>query len=248
MAVSSITPHAELMRPQPRLWPASLSVEHYRRVLNESPFPHFLVNSCKVAGQVTTLALPLAFGGGYALSRFRFRGRGLFGMVLLGTQMLPAIMLAVPLYVTLSMFNLIDTHAALIVCYTTFALPFTTWMMRGFFDGLPKEIEECAQVDGCGRWRTLWSVVLPLSAPGLVAAAVLVFLLAWNEYLFAMLFINTEELKTFPVGITLFISRWRVDYGALMAASVTVSVPVAVLFLLLQRRFVAGLTAGAVRG
>ena len=248
MLASSVTPQSELLQPDPRLWPASPSLEHYHRVLADSPFPRFLLNSCQVAGVVTLLALPLAFAGGYAFSRFRFRGRGLLGITLLGTQMLPAIMLAVPLYVTMATFGLIDTHVALVICYTTFALPFTTWMMRGFFDGLPREIEECAQVDGCSRWRTLTAVVLPLSAPGLVTAAILVFLLAWNEYLFAMLFIHTEELKTFPVGLTLFTSRWRVDYGALTAASVLVTIPVAVLLLVLQRRLVSGLTAGAVKG
>ncbi len=248
MVVCSVTPRDLLMTPDPPLWPQAFTFDHYRHVLSDSPFPTHVGNSFRVAGLVTLLVVPLAFGGGYALSRYRFRGRRAFGLMLLGTQMLPAIMLAVPMYVTLAWLELIDTHAALVICYATFALPFATWMLRGFFDGLPPELEECAQIDGCNRLAMLVRIVLPLCAPGLVATAILAFLLAWNEYLFALLFINSEQLKTFPVGLDIFTSRWLVDYGALMAASVMVSVPVAVLFLLLQQRLVAGLTAGAVKG
>lgn len=248
MVVSSLTPQGDLMVTEPAAWPETLTTEHYRHVLADSPFAGFVMNSVKVASAVTLLVMPLAFGGGYALSRFRFRGRRLFGFTLLGTQMLPPIMLAVPLYVTIAALGLVDTHAALVICYATFAVPFAAWMLRGFFDGLPGELEDSARIDGCGRWGVMWRIVLPLAAPGLAATAILAFLLAWNEYLFAMLFINSEQLKTFPVGVTMFMSRWRVDYGALMAASVMVSVPVAVLFLVLQRWLVTGLTAGAVKG
>ena len=248
MVILSLTPQQELVRGAPSLTPSRLSLEHYHRVWTETSFPQFVANSCKVSAIVTIIALPLALCGGYALSRFRFRGRRTIGLTLLASQMLPAILLAVPLYATMAAIGLIDTHASLIICYATFALPFSCWMMRGFLDGLPVQIEECAQIDGCSRLRTLWSIVLPISTPGLAAAGALIFLLAWNEYLFAMVFINSEQLKTYPVGITAFISRFGADYGALMASSVIVSVPVVLVFLLLQRHMISGLTAGAVKG
>jgi multiple sugar transport system permease protein len=237
-----------MVREKLALSPTVWSLENYRRVLRDSTFVGSVANSSKVALTVTLLAVPLAFAGGYALARYRSRGTRLVGLALLASQMLPAIMLAIPLYVLLAKLRLIDTHTALIVAYTTFALPFTTWMLRGFFEGIPREIEECALVDGCSRRRMLWRIVLPISLPGLAAAAILVFLLAWNEYLFAMLLIHSENLKTFPVTLTTFTSRWRVDYAALAAASVIVSVPVATVFLLLQRYLVSGMTAGAVKG
>jgi multiple sugar transport system permease protein len=248
MAVASVSPHRVMVREKLALSPTVWSLENYRRVLRDSTFVGSVANSSKVALTVTLLAVPLAFAGGYALARYRSRGTRLVGLALLASQMLPAIMLAIPLYVLLAKLRLIDTHTALIVAYTTFALPFTTWMLRGFFEGIPREIEECALVDGCSRRRMLWRIVLPISLPGLAAAAILVFLLAWNEYLFAMLLIHSENLKTFPVTLTTFTSRWRVDYAALAAASVIVSVPVATVFLLLQRYLVSGLTAGAVKG
>jgi multiple sugar transport system permease protein len=248
MAVASVSPHRVMVREKLALSPTVWSLENYRRVFRDSTFVGSVANSSKVALTVTLLAVPLAFAGGYALARYRSRGTRLVGLALLASQMLPAIMLAIPLYVLLAKLRLIDTHTALIVAYTTFALPFTTWMLRGFFEGIPREIEECALVDGCSRRRMLWRIVLPISLPGLAAAAILVFLLAWNEYLFAMLLIHSENLKTFPVTLTTFTSRWRVDYAALAAASVIVSVPVATVFLLLQRYLVSGLTAGAVKG
>jgi multiple sugar transport system permease protein len=248
MAVASVSPHRVMVREKLALSPTVWSLENYRRVLRDSTFVGSVANSSKVALTVTLLAVPLAFAGGYALARYRSRGTRLVGLALLASQMLPAIMLAIPLYVLLAKLRLIDTHTALIIAYTTFALPFTTWMLRGFFEGIPREIEECALVDGCSRQRMLWRIVLPISLPGLAAAAILVFLLAWNEYLFAMLLIHSENLKTFPVTLTTFTSRWRVDYAALAAASVIVSVPVATVFLLLQRYLVSGLTAGAVKG
>jgi multiple sugar transport system permease protein len=248
MAVASVSPHRVMVREKLALSPTVWSLENYRRVLRDSTFVGSVANSSKVALTVTLLAVPLAFAGGYALARYRSRGTRLVGLALLASQMLPAIMLAIPLYVLLAKLRLIDTHTALIIAYTTFALPFTTWMLRGFFEGIPREIEECALVDGCSRQRMLWRIVLPISLPGLAAAAILVFLLAWNEYLFAMLLIHSENLKTFPVTLTTFTSRWRVDYAALAAASVIVSVPVATVFLLLQRYLVSGMTAGAVKG
>jgi multiple sugar transport system permease protein len=248
MAVASVSPHRVMVREKLALSPTVWSLENYRRVFRDSTFVGSVANSSKVALTVTLLAVPLAFAGGYALARYRSRGTRLVGLALLASQMLPAIMLAIPLYVLLAKLRLIDTHTALIIAYTTFALPFTTWMLRGFFEGIPREIEECALVDGCSRQRMLWRIVLPISLPGLAAAAILVFLLAWNEYLFAMLLIHSENLKTFPVTLTTFTSRWRVDYAALAAASVIVSVPVATVFLLLQRYLVSGMTAGAVKG
>jgi multiple sugar transport system permease protein len=198
MAVASVSPHRVMVREKLALSPTVWSLENYRRVLRDSTFVGSVANSSKVALTVTLLAVPLAFAGGYALARYRSRGTRLVGLALLASQMLPAIMLAIPLYVLLAKLRLIDTHTALIIAYTPSRCHSPPGCCAGFFEGIPREIEECALVDGCSRQRMLWRIVLPISLPGLAAAAILVFLLAWNEYLFAMLLIPFRKSQDVP--------------------------------------------------
>lgn len=185
--------------------------------------------------------------GGYGLSRFRFRGRGFLSYFILTTQVLPGSLLIIPLYVIMGNLQLLDTRIGLVAAYCTFSVPFCTWMMKGFFDTIPISLEEAARVDGAGRFRIFSTVVLPLTVPGLVATGIFSFINGWNEYLFASTFMKSYENWTLPVGIASFQGQYTTNWGTLMAGAVLITIPVVILFLLLQKHLVSGMTAGAVK-
>jgi ABC-type glycerol-3-phosphate transport system permease component len=247
MAISSVKPEAELFALRPTLAPGTFSAEFYTRLLFRTPFVRYFANSLIVSGVTMVLVCAVAIFAAYALARFRFRGREPFALSMLLGQMFPSVLLAIPLFVILSQLGLLDSFVGLILAYLTFALPFTAWMLRGYFMGIPEDLEEAAMIDGCSRLGALFRVVLPLAAPGIAATAILGFMLAWNEYLFAAIFLNQEDLKTLPVGLSGYISPWNIDYGVLMSGSVMATIPVVVFFILVQRYIIAGLTAGAVK-
>jgi ABC-type glycerol-3-phosphate transport system permease component len=230
------------------LIPQRPTLVHYEFVLGSTDFPRWLRNSLQVAVATTLFSLAIGSLGGYAMSRWRFRGRGVYGNTLLIVQMFPGVMLGIPLFLLLDDYGLIDTLWALLVTYLTFALAFSVWMLKGYFDAIPREIEEAALIDGANRLQVLWQIVLRLATPGIVTVAVFTFLLAWNEFFFAYLFLVSPEKMTLTLGLFTFIRQFTTEWGHIMAAGVLTCIPALVFFFLLQRALVRGLIAGAMKG
>jgi len=248
MVSTSLKPPEEVFTPRPRWIPLNPTLRNFVNILGETPFPRYFLNSVVVAFVTMLLALVVTVFAGYALSRYRFRGKQAFSLWLLVSQMFPPMLLVIPIFVLMLKLGLYNTYVSLIITYGTFALPFSTWMLKAYFDTVPLDLEEAAMVDGCTRLQALARVVLPLAAPGIVTVALFVFILAWQEYMFALTLTRTTDMRTLPVGISLFLGEYRVLWGSLMAGSVVVTAPVILLFSYLQRYIVEGLTLGAVKG
>ncbi|HTN61131.1 MAG TPA: carbohydrate ABC transporter permease [Devosia sp.] len=231
-------------------WPTSFSWSNYAAVLNTGSFPRNLLNSVFIATVTVLLALLLAITASFALSRVRFRGRSLLLMTILGVSMFPQIAVLAGLFEVIRFLGIYNTPWALIFSYTIFTLPFTVWVLTTFMRDLPLEIEEAAIVDGATPWVIITRVFLPLMWPALVTTGLLAFIGAWNEFLFALTFTSSNETRTVPVAIALLSggSQHEIPWGAIMAASVIVTVPLVVLVLIFQRKIVSGLTAGGVKG
>lgn len=238
----------EIFTRTPRFIPRDPTLENYRYIFSETPVPRYFLNSLVIASATALIGTVITCLAAYALSRFQFRGKTGYLTMLLVTQMFPAALFLAPLYIVLRNYHLINTPWALIVSYSTFVIPFCTWMLKGYFDGIPIDLEEAAMVDGASRIRALRTIVLPLAAPGLATAVLFAFLLGWQEFMFAIAYVQSDNLRTLPVGIALMQSTYGVAYGYLMAAAVVVTVPILVLFAFLQRFLIRGLTAGAVKG
>jgi len=245
--ITSLRPTAELMS-LPPLIPTRVTGEHYAAIFHGHPFLRIIANSALVAAGTTLLALALGAPAAFALSMLRVRGRAVILAGVLGISMFPPIATVSPLFLVLSTLGLHDTLFALVITYTAFSLPLAVWLLTNFFGAVPREIYIAARVDGCTAFGALVRVVLPLAAPGLLAAGLLTFVFAWNEFLFALTFTATEAARTIPVGVALFPGLHEVPYGEIAAAAVTVTLPVVVLAAFFQRRIIEGLTAGAVKG
>jgi ABC-type glycerol-3-phosphate transport system permease component len=245
--VASLTPEARLFE-KPSLWPREVTLDHYRALFAERDFWVPIRNSLIVAGTTTLFCVVVGAFCAYAIARLQFRGKSLILGFILAVSMFPQISIVSPLYLLLRQLRLINTYPGLILPYLTFAMPLTVWLLVGFFRQMPRELEEAALVDGAGRLRTLWEIILPLALPGLAATAILTFVYCWNEFLFALCFTLGPERQTVPVAIALFRGQYQVSWGQILAAAVVATAPVTLLVLLFQRRIVTGLTAGAVKG
>ena len=244
----SVTPQNLLYSEGIKLWPTHMTMENYVTVLKASDFPRYFLNSLIVSIATALAVTAVASLAGYALSRFRFRGKAWVSLVLLLTQTFPLVMVIPPIFRIMGQLGLTDNLYGLIVIYTAFNIAFATFLMQSFFDGVPKDLEEAAMIDGCTRVTALRRIILPLTLPGMGATVAFVFTAAWSELLFALMLINSEDQKTFSVGLLTFIGKFAVDWGQMMAASVMALIPVCIFFAFLQRYLVTGLTAGAVKG
>ncbi len=248
MALSSIKTLGELYTVPPVWFPELPTFANYMKVLFASNIPRYFLNSTVISLGSTAIALLLAIFASYGFARFRFRGKaGLQAFVLVG-QLLPTAAIIVPLFITLRYLGLVNTYLGLILVYTIITLPLSVWMLTGYFRAIPVELEEAAIIDGAGRLGILFRITLPLSLPGLVAIIVYAFVTTWNEFIFALVFAEDYRVKTLPIGLAEFSTEFNTDWGAVMAASVIMALPVAILFLAMQKLFVGGLTAGAVKG
>ncbi|GAA3426097.1 sugar ABC transporter permease [Streptosporangium sandarakinum] len=223
------------------------SLDNYVRVLTETGFPSWLLNSVIVAGLTTVIGVFLASTTGYAISRFRFPGyRGVMWMLLV-TQMFPVAILIVPLYNLMAGLGLLNQIPGLVIAYMTVAVPFCAWMMKGYFDSIPREIDQAGMIDGLTPFGTFWRVILPLARPSIAVTAFYSFMTAWGEVAYASVFMTGEDTRTLAVGLQQFVGQHWSDWGLLTASAVLIALPAAVVFLLVQRHLVAGLTAGATK-
>ncbi|MFD3870078.1 carbohydrate ABC transporter permease [Streptomyces sp. NPDC058623] len=248
MAATAFKPGPDIHAAVPQLWPARPTLQHFTKVASDPLFWDAVGNSALVTGLTVLLAVPVAFLSALAIARFRFRGRGVYVTVVMLVQMVPHVALVIPIFLTLSDVGLSDSVTGLVVTYLAFILPFAVWTLRGFIAAVPRELEEAAMVDGCNRTQAFWRIILPLTLPGLIATTVYSMVLAWNEYLFAYFLLGSPDKHTVPLWLTHFVTSEGTDYGALMAGSTIVAVPVVVFFMLVQRHIAGGLTAGAVKG
>ena len=244
----SVTPTSVLYAEGVRMWPSVTTWANYSYVLTRSDFPRFFLNSVIVSGATAVLTTVLAAAAGYAFSRFAFAGKmAVVGLMLL-TQMFPLVMLIAPIFRLLAPLGLTDSLLGLVIVYTAFNTPFATFLMQSFFDGIPRDLEEAAMIDGDTRFGALRRIVLPLTLPGIAATVGFIFTAAWSELLFALMLVSSPQASTFPVGLLGFVSKFSIDFGQMMAAGVLALIPACLFFVFIQRYLVQGLTAGAVKG
>lgn len=248
MLTSSFKQLTELYTIPPHWIPEMPTLDNYSKVLFSSNVPRYFLNSVIISFGSTVLALFLAVFAANGFARFRFRGRSAMQAAVLGAQLLPTAAIIVPLFIILRSFGLINSYLGLILTYMIITLPLTVWMLVGYFRSIPVELEEAAIIDGATRVEILFKITLPLALPGIVAVVIYSFVTTWNEYLFALSFALDANVKTLPIGLSEFTTEFTTDWGAVMAASVVMTAPIAILFLAMQRLFVGGLMAGATKG
>jgi arabinogalactan oligomer/maltooligosaccharide transport system permease protein len=230
-------------------WPSRWSGANFASVMADQPFARWMLNSAVIAVATTLVGVFLSCTGAYAFSRFKFPGRRAGMMAFLVSQMFPGTLTLIPLYIIIVQWlQLGGTRFGLIIVYATTSIPFSVWMLKGYFDTIPRELEEAAIIEGAGPGTIFWRIVMPLAKPAIAITALFSFMTAWNEFILAATFMNQEEMYTAPVGLKFFVGGFQQQWGYFAAGSIIVSVPVVVLFLYLQKYLVSGLTAGSVKG
>jgi multiple sugar transport system permease protein len=247
VATGAIKTPQEIIARVPTLVPHSFTLRHFDRLLGASDYPRYLGNSLVVGLGSTAITVVLSVLAAYGFYRLRFPGRDLLFRAVLVAYAFPGILILIPLYGMMSQAGLIDTPAALVIVNVTFASPFAIWMMRSFFASIPVELEEAALIDGASRLAILLRIMVPLAAPGIASVAIFAFIASWTEYLFASVLILSDANRTLPVGFAGIIGQYQIDWGLLLAGATLATVPVVVLFGIVGRWFIAGLTAGAVK-
>lgn len=246
MLVTSLKTGTEVLAQPPTLFPQQITLVNYTGLF-KSGFSRYVINSLLVSGITVVISTLLGTSAGYSLSRFNYPGKNYIGRFLLFSYLFPGVLLMVPMYILVSKLGLIDNVFVLPIIYVTFSAPFYSWLLKAFFDSLPKDLEDAAMIDGATRWQTIWKIVIPLSAPGVAAAALWTFIMAWQEYMFAVILLSSDESMTLPVGLARWISFQYKDWGIMNAGAVISIIPVLFLFAILGRSFVSGLTAGSNR-
>jgi len=247
MLSSSFKSNSEIFLSPPEVITDHFSLDAYRSIFSDSEKVRFFINSYIVALSVTALTLLVAILAGYAFSRFEFPGKRILNVAILSVQAVPPITLLIPYFGLMVALQLYNTYWALIFTYMVFTLPYAIIMMTGYFNTLPRELDEAVKVDGAGSFTALWRVLVPISIPGLVSVGIYTFMIAWNEYLFALTLTRTVDMRTVPIGIQLLMGQHSYEWNQMMAMSILGCVPVLVLFLFFQRFFIGGMTAGSVK-
>jgi multiple sugar transport system permease protein len=248
MTVTSFKTEDQMRSLVSMFWPSPFVVENYTQLLTKTDFAIWYRNSAFVAVSSTLVATAIGTIGAYALARLRFLGRAFLSSATLITYLVPPSILFIPLYAQIRTMGLADSLAGLIAAYPSFTVPFVTWLLMGYFGSIPEELEEAAMIDGATRFGAFRRIILPLAAPGVLAAGLFAFTQAWNEFLYALVFISDVKQRTLPVGLSTFITGDVYGWGYLMAGAVLTTLPVILVYTYLQRYMVEGLTAGSVKG
>ncbi|QQS38273.1 MAG: sugar ABC transporter permease [Ignavibacteriales bacterium] len=244
----SIRPDDKLLSTNLDIIPDNATFRQYIELFTNRPFLLWVWNSTIVSGIVTLTGVALASTAGYALSRFKFIGKQVSMVGILTTQMFPATMLLLPMYIMLIKLELLNSYLGIIIVYSATALPFCIWQMKGYYDTIPFSLEESARIDGCNKWQAFYKIIFPLAAPALVITALFSFMTAWSEYIVAAQVLQDTELYTLPLGLKSFQSNLTTEWGLYAAAALVVSIPVVALFIILSKWLVSGLTLGSVKG
>src|SRR3982074_2693708 len=246
--LTSLKPNADIVTAQIQYVPVRPTFQNYATLWAQAGFPTMFLNSAVVTSLTVLVCLAVGISGAYSLSRYRFRGRGQILLFYLVIRMFPAVLLLLPIFIALRVLSLYDTHVGLALAYTAFLLPVCIWMLKGFFDSIPPELEDAARIDGCTRAGAIVRVVLPLARPGVAATAVLTAISSWNELLFALMLNTSPGIGTGPVGLQLMVGEYQLPWGLLTAGGIISIAPIVLFFALVQRALVRGLTLGAVKG
>ncbi len=248
IVVTALKTSREIYAVPPTLLPARPTLANFNTALFNSKFPQFVLNSATVAISVTLISAVVGALAAYPIARMEFKGRGVTARAIVMAYLLPPSLLFIPLFLVLQNLGLINTKTGLVIAYLTFTVPFCTWMLIGYFRTIPRELDEAATVDGATRLQTLLKVVLPIAKPGLAVVALFAFTHAWNEFLYALVFVHSNDTKTFTAGLTGLIMGDTFIWGQLMASSVIAIVPILIIYIVAQRYIVEGLAAGSVKG
>lgn len=250
IAIGSLRDNSTITSLPPQIFPTGdLRFDNYERVITRTNFLTYYWNSIVVSGTTIVLSIVISVLAAYSFSRYRFIGRGLAMNGILSAQMFPLVAILISLFSFFSSLNLVNNLFGLVLAHLTVALPFSIWFLKAFFDSIPRELEEAAYIDGAGRMRTLLQVILPLVRPGILAVTIYTFLMSWDDFLFALILITRDELRTLPVGIAVsFLGEFEYDWSGMMTVSVISSLPILLVFVFLNRYMVDGLTRGAVKG
>ncbi len=246
--ITSIKSYDELYTFPLKYLPSKPTFEGYKLLIETTPFLTYMKNSIIVAIFTVTIALFVAILASYSFSRFNFKGKTPLSFVFLVTQMFPAILLAIPLFLLMRNLKILNTPFSLILAHSTFAVPFTTWMITGFLKSIPRELDEAAQIDGCTKLGVLRHIIIPLASPGIIAATIYIFIYSWNEFLYALTFTSDIKARTIPVGLHTFMGEYIIRWDLLTAGGIITGLPVIIFFMFIQRYLIKGLTKGAITG
>ena len=247
MLLTSLKQESTLFSPDRQFFPAVVTLDNYLRLFIKTTFLNNLGHSLIVSSGTMLVGLSVSITAAYAFSRFRFPGRRVLMMQFLLVNMFPIVLLIIPLFIIMKNLGLLDTHLGLILAHSTFSIPFATWMMISYFDAIPRSLDEAALVDGCTPVGAMFRVVIPLTVPGVIATGIYIFITSWNEYLYASILAG-QKVRTLTVAIQTLVGEYEIAWGLLTAGGVVGALPVTLLFMLIQKRLVAGMTQGAVKG
>lgn len=245
--LSSIKPESELFTRQIHYLPQSPTFQNYISLFKFTNFSKYLTNSIIVALFTVSVAITVSTLAAYSFARFSFPMKNILLLIVLITTMFPKILLIIPLFKIFAFLKMMNTYTALILAHSTFAIPFSVWMLTGYLEMIPKQLDEAAWMDGCTKTQVLFKIILPIMAPGLAATIAYIFIQSWNDYLYAVMFTSDLTVRTLPVGLKMFMGKFEINYGWLTAGGVVTSLPIVLFFFLVQKHLVKGLTAGAVK-